>query len=408
MDTRYDIVISGAGITGATLAALLASPGAGTPWSVLLLDPRPAPRPGGPPLRVSAITRATEETFREAGAWPAMEASPACPIRAMHVWEDGAQVTFDAAEIGEPHLGHILVNDVMVAALLQRLSGTGVAYRPETALASVTPAPQGWRLRLDGGEEVQARLLVGADGAASAVRRFAGIPYPGWSYGQHGLVARVTTERPHQEEAWQRFLPGGPLACLPLADGGGSIVWSLPSHEARRLVRCPRAEFEQALTRAFQGRLGTMGLGGERAVFPLSMHHAETYWREGLVLLGDAAHRIHPLAGQGANLGVADAAALAECLCDGLAAGRPPGHPRDLARWSRRRRAENLVVMAAMEGFAQLYAPAHPLARRVRGLGMRAFDLLAPLKQAAMRRASGLTGDLPRAARPHYARDPWV
>ena len=403
MAERCDIAIVGAGIAGATLAALLAE----GPWSVVLLDGAPPPRPGARPgLRVSALTRASEEVFVEAGAWGAM-AGRAGPIRAMRVWEDGVETVFDSAEIGEPHLGHIVENDVVVAALLARLADSGrVAHRPGVAVVDLAATPRGPRLGLAGGAALEARLVVAADGAASPVRRLAGIPFPGWSYGQHALVARVTTAAPHRQTAWQRFLPGGPLAFLPLADGASSIVWSLPSPEARRLAACEPPDFEAELTEAFQGRLGQVALAGGRAIFPLAMRHAQAYWREGIALIGDAAHRIHPLAGQGANLGVGDAGALAECLLAGHAAGRAPGHPRDLGRWARWRRESNLQVMAAMEGFAQLFGPL-PLPLAVaRRWGMGLFGALGPVKRWAMRRASGLAGDLPRAARPHYDRDP--
>lgn len=246
---------------------------------------------------------------------------------------------------------------------------------------------------------LEADLLVGADGRDSWVRRQVGIEVKGWPYGQSAIVATVRPEHFHRETAWQRFLPSGPLAFLPLPDGLCSIVWSTRPEEAERLMALDDTAFGEALTAAFGCTLGEVTLEGPRGLFPLRLQHALEYVRPGLALVGDAAHAIHPLAGQGVNLGLMDAAALAEVLLAARQRGRPMGSELTLSRYQRWRKGENLAMMAAMDGFKRLFSNRIPPLRLVRNLGLLAADRAEPLKRIIVRRAMGLSGDLPRLAR---------
>lgn len=397
----FDVVIVGGGLVGATLAAALG----GTRLRVLLLDrdepPAEAPLAAEYDLRVSAVTRASERIFRGLGAWEGMGRRRVSPFTAMQVWDavGGGAIHFDAAELGEATLGHIIENSVMRAALLECLPAH------ENVRVVFGAAPEGLAfseevasLRLAGGATVEGRLLVAADGAQSWVREQACIDTGGWDYGHHALVATVRTAASHRQTAWQRFLPGGPLAFLPLPDPRVcSIVWSAAPEEAARLQGLDEASFAAALEGAFDGRLGAVELLGPRAVFPLRLRHARHYVLPRLALVGDAAHTIDPLAGQGVNLGLLDAATLAEVLVAG--ARRDPGDLALLRRYERWRKGHNLLMIAAMEGFKQLFGTQLSPLPWLRRVGMGWMDAAVPVKAVIMRRAMGLAGDLPALAR---------
>jgi 2-octaprenylphenol hydroxylase len=254
-------------------------------------------------------------------------------------------------------------------------------------------------VRLESGRQLQARLVIGADGAASRVRQAACIRAHEHDYHQCAIVAVVKTEYPHRETAWQRFLPTGPLAFLPLRDGLSSIVWSTTTTESERLMALEAEDFHAELAASFGYRLGRIQRSGPRAVFALRRLHAEQYVRPRLALIGDAAHMIHPLAGQGVNLGILDAAVLAEVVTDARRSGRDAGSLPVLRRYERWRRGENLIMMTAMDGFNLAFASSLMPVREVRNLGLRLADAMAPLKQLFMKHAMGLSGDLPRLAR---------
>jgi len=243
---------------------------------------------------------------------------------------------------------------------------------------------------------LRARLLVGADGARSRVREHAGIRTSGWSYEQKGIVATVRTELPHRETAWQRFLPTGPLALLPLSDGRVSLVWSTSPERAAELVAMTSDEFAQAVTEASAGVLGRLVPDAGRASFPLRLLHAVDYTRPRLALVGDAAHGVHPLAGQGVNLGFMDCAALVEVTGDALAEGGDPGEARSLRRYERWRKAENLPAMALMDGLQRLFSNDDPMLSWARRTGLFLADRAAPLKRVLIERAMGLAGEIPR------------
>jgi 2-octaprenylphenol hydroxylase len=396
---HYDVSILGAGIVGATLACALGRSG----MRVALVEARaPLAAPAqGWDMRVSAVTRASERVFDNLGAWAGMVQRRVSPFREMRVWESGGgEVHFDSAELAEPCLGHIVENRVIVEALLERLASfeNVSLFRPASATRIIEGADRA-RLNLDDGSRLSTRLLVGADGADSVVRRHAGIEMRGWPYAQRAVVAVVRPERHHGETAWQRFMPSGPLAFLPLTDGRCSIVWSSDTPRADELMQLDDAQFALELESAFEYRLGSIEEVSPRAAFPLALGHARAYVAPRLALIGDAAHTVHPLAGQGANLGVADAAALAEVVTEAVRAGRDPGSHAVLRRYERWRKGETLLMLALMDGFKRLFGNDLTPLRLVRGAGLGLFDAAGPLKRAVMRRAMGLDGDLPRLAR---------
>ena len=398
----YDLIIAGGGMVGSTLACALSD----ADFKIALLESAPLERirPGEETdLRVSAVNRASQRIFAAVGAWSDMTAWRVSPFRDMRVWDAGGfgQIHFDSATLGEPLLGWIIENRVIQYALLERVRQLpAVDLLCPAALETAWPEDAGgWRVRLTDGREFTTRLLVGADGAQSKVRELAEIDTRGWSYHQKALVANVRTAEPHQETAWQRFLPTGPLAFLPLHDGRCSIVWSTTPEQADQLLALDEYNFAQALTEAFERRLGEIVQVGPRGAFPLRLQHARAYVKPGLALIGDAAHVVHPLAGQGVNLGLLDAATLAEVLLDGLAAGHEVGALRVLRRYERWRKSDNLPMLGIMDGFKRLFGNSLPPVRLLRNLGLNLTDAAGPLKNAMARRAMGLEGDLPKLAR---------
>lgn len=396
---RYDVVIHGAGMVGLTLARALAPAG----LRLGLIDARPVPRwrPEDYDLRVSAVTVASERILRALGVWDTLAARRVSPFRGIEVADatGGGAVSFDGADIGESHLGHIVEN-----VLIQQALHEGLADHDQftqlipAAIAAIETDAEGVNVTLEDGRRLSTRLLVGADGAASSVRELAGIALRSSDYGQSGVVAAIRTERQHGEIARQRFLPGGPLALLPLADGRCSIVWSLPSDEAAARLQQPVEVFCAALDEASAGMLGRVLECGPRAAFPLRRMHAERYVGERIALIGDAAHVIHPLAGQGANLGFLDAAVLAEEILAAQVKGRDLGGVGTLRRYERRRRGHNLLMQSAMDGFHLLFGNRQPWLVLPRSLGLSATDRLPLAKGFFMRQAMGLGHDLPRLA----------
>lgn len=398
----YDLIIAGGGMVGSALACALGT----ADLKIALLEGLPLERirPGEKlDSRVSAISHASQRIFAAVGAWDGMTAWRVSPFRDMRVWDATGfgQIHFDSVAIGEPLLGWIIENRVIQFALLERARQLpAVELLCPAALETAQALDNGcWWVRLNDGRELTTRLLVGADGAQSRVRQLAGIKTSGWGYGQTAIVANVRTTEPHQETAWQRFLPTGPLAFLPLADGRCSIVWATPPEQADALLVLNEAEFAEALAEAFDQRLGAIVEVGPRAGFPLRLQHARAYVQPGLALIGDAAHVIHPLAGQGVNLGLLDAATLAEIILDAVAAGHDFGSLKALRRYERWRKGDNLLMMGVMDGFKRLFGQAPPPVRLLRNLGLNLTDAAGPLKHFIARRAMGLTGDLPRLAR---------
>ncbi len=396
-----DVAVVGGSVVGLTLASLLVQEG----FKVAVVeatDPQGPFSPDAPiDLRVFAITRASERILNAAGAWPLIAETRIGHFRRMQVWDAGGNgsVEFEAKHLCEPTLGYIVENRLIQYALEQALQESSQLswYRP-AKLQSLQSDGTVNTLFLDDGQTFTARLVAGADGAFSRVRELCGIETTGRDYQQTALVCNVRTELSHTETARQRFLATGPLAFLPLQDAHqSSIVWSTAPEEAQRLLNLGVAEFKSELADNFERRLGQVLECSQRAVFPLSRAHAKQYVQPGIALLGDAAHRIHPLAGQGANLGLLDAATLAECL---IAAGREKaGSLRVLRQYERWRRGENLSMMLAMDGFKDLFSNAQPILKLARNRGISMLDSCEPVKAMIMRRAMGLEGDLPKFAR---------
>ncbi|WP_299197314.1 UbiH/UbiF/VisC/COQ6 family ubiquinone biosynthesis hydroxylase [uncultured Amphritea sp.] len=407
-----DLVIVGAGMVGLTLAALLA--GSGLRIRVLEsreIDPANAreweqsQRENGYDPRVSALTVASQQVLTVAGVWSQITEMRAMPYRAMDVWdgEGTGKIRFDCAELHEPCLGHIVENRVTQTALLQQiLSQDNCELSVGVQLTELSePDSDGNRmLTLNNGEVLKARCVVAADGALSNTRKMAGIGMWEWDYGHHAIVTTVTTAQPNRATCWQRFTEDGPLAFLPLPDAHlSSIVWSTSPDHAKTLMELDDETFCQALERAFEGRLGAVTHTDQRFVFPLRQRHAKQYVKAGFAAIGDAAHTIHPLAGQGVNLGLMDAAALAETILDGLAEGMNWHSEYHLRRFQRSRQSENLQMAATMEGFKRLFNTRNPLPRLLRNTGMSLMNSLSPVKNHIVQQAMGLSGSLPRLAR---------
>lgn len=397
------MAIAGGGMVGAALALALVQ----RDFSVALIEAKPPSQDwnaASHDLRVSAITRASQQLFENLGIWDAVMADRATPYRHMHVWDRAGfgEIHFDAADLAEPDLGHIVENRVIVRALWRALAATDVAMRVPAAIRTQQCTEQGATLTLDDGSTLLAGLLVGADGARSQVREAAGIGSRSEDYEQHALVATVRAATGNQATAWQRFMPDGPLALLPMQADLFSIVWSTTPDGAARLQSLGVADFDIALTEASEVRLGQLSLLGERATFPLRLQHAEQYVVPGVALAGDAAHVIHPLAGQGVNLGFLDAGALVDALLAGRSAGRPLGALRTLRPYERARRGHNTATQLAMDGFKHLFGSRVGGVALLRNLGLGVAGRIGPLRRRFERIALGHGVELPSLNRPNF------
>ena len=399
-----DLIIVGGGMVGAALGCALGEAG----FSVTVLERREPQRvwpDDEVDLRVSALTRASQRILENLGAWERMAELRISPYTDMEVWDaaGSGRIHFSAAEIGEPNLGHIVENRVTQLALWERLEKLPNVSLRFPAGVSQLLLEQGPALRLADGELMRAGLIVAADGRDSQIRAMAGIGTKGWDYDQHAIVATVSPELHHGFTARQRFMKTGPLAFLPIDDGRCSIVWSTSPEQAGELMALDEEAFCAALTQASERMLGEVTAVGPRGVFPLRLGHAETYIKPGLALIGDAAHAIHPLAGQGVNLGFLDAAALAETLIEARKAGREIGSQSTLRRYERARKGGNMAMLAAMDAFKRTFSNEILPLRLARNLGLSLADNAGPLKGMLVRRALGLSGELPALARlrPH-------
>lgn len=397
-----DVAIVGAGIAGSALALALSGHG----LSVALVEAQPL-APGQLPTgleledfdpRVVALNPRSRGLLEQWGAWQGVADYRSCAYRHMTVWDaDGTgAIDFDCSDVGAAALGHIVENRALVRSLLTRLQGCADVrlLAPERLRACAREATGAMLLELESGARLRAGLVVAADGALSRVRELLDFRTREWDYGHHAIVATVQVEHAHGATAWQRFLPTGPLAFLPLPGSAGahycSLVWSIDSARVEGLMELDEPAFCLALGRAFEQRLGRVLACSRRYAFPLRQRHALDYVQPGAALVADAAHTIHPLAGQGINLGLQDVAVLAEELLRARQRGEVAGSLAVLKRYQRRRKGENLAMMAAMDGFKRLFEqPALPL-RWLRNAGMRGVDRARPLKQRLMQQAMGV------------------
>ena len=388
-----DVVIAGGGVVGAATALMLAREG----LQVSLVEPkRPdAWRRDARDLRVYAFAPDNAQLLDDLGVWPQIAAARAQPYRGMRVWDaaGGDALSFDADALGQRQLGWIVENALLVDALWQALPAAGVRVHCPARIESLEQTESGVRLQLDVGLALEAKFAIAADGANSALREMAGIGTRKHDYAQKGLVAFVASGQPHRQTCWQRFLPTGPVAFLPFADDGdaelqgriGSIVWTLPNDEAERLRSADADDFERELEAAFGGELGAMRLLSPRAAFPLQRQLADTYLKDRVLLMGDAAHAVHPLAGQGVNLGLRDVAALRELVrAGGLASSSR------IARWARTRKSENTVNAHAFETINRVYSNDGLWTTLLRGHALGITGKLPPLSRALWRHAAGI------------------
>lgn len=395
-----DVLIAGAGPVGAAFALALARGPAGRGLSITLVESQPLPGLAATHTldrRVLALNARSRHLLESVGVWTDALAARACPYRSMAVWDRAStgHVAFDCAEVHQPQLGHIVSQPALVAAL-------GEAVRREPNIRFLCPESL---LRVDrmpgrgcvaelGEGRVRARLLVAADGPNSPLRERFGFTSRRWDPEQMALVAVVRTEWSHGYCARQWFAPTGPLALLPLRDDDGdtrfvALVWSQDRAVAERLHALPDAALCRELELASEHALGTLALHGERTLIPLGQHHADSYVCPGVALIGDAAHAIHPLAGQGVNLGLADAEVLAAELTAALERGLDIADPESLARYQRRRRPETIAMLAAMRGFKTWFGDTRLPAVLLRAAGMTVFERFAPLKHLVMASAAG-------------------
>ena len=406
MPATPTVLIAGAGVVGLATAALLATGRCADRLRVIVLDARATPRWRAEDVdpRVYALSRASQQLLAHVGVWSEIAKMRASPYRRMRVWEGtdayaASALDFDSAEIGEPDLGHIVEDRLLRTVLADRLAGTREAQLVIGAeIESVESSGTEVVVALKDGGSLRGTVLLAADGSDSTVRRLLDLPVRGHRYEQTAVVTHVTSTGQHQSTAWQRFMPGGPLALLPLADGRSSIVWSLPTADAERLLAASDTEFLAELSAASAGVIGDLTACSKRVGFPLQALHALQYTSNRVALLGDAAHTVHPLAGQGMNLGILDAASIAAVAEDALLAGEDIGDLKVLRRYERERKGDNLAMLAAFDGLNRLFR-LPGWAAPWRALGLRAVEATDPVKRLFMQKALGL-----EAGRKHRVR----
>ena len=395
-----DVLIAGGGFAGLALALALRQ-ALGPRFAVTLADP--ALTRGEDP-RASAIAAAPRRMFEALGVWDAVGAQ-AQPILDMVITDSRVDdavrpvfLTFEG-EIapGEP-FAHMIENARLVAELAAKAAAAGVTLVSQP-VKDFSAGPAGVSVELGDGTIFEAKLLVAADGGRSQLRERAGIAVHGWSYGQSAIVTTVAHERDHRGRAEEHFLPGGPFAILPLRHNRSSIVWTERTADAERLVALPDAAFHDELEKRFGLHLGDIALAGPRRAYPLGLWVARSFIAQRMALVGDAAHVIHPIAGQGLNMGLRDIAALAEAVVDAARLGLDPGDAAVLTRYQRWRRFDTMTMSVSTDALNRLFSNRSDVLRLVRDIGLGLVDRLPPLKRMFMREAAGLTGEVPKLLR---------
>lgn len=402
----FDVVIAGAGLIGTTSACLFAQQG----FKVALVETQRitthTDANANTDARVTSINLAAHNLFQALEVWQKIDPNCVGSYRAMKVWDRGssAKISFHASDIAQPYLGYIVENHAIRAALMEKLhQNYHVTVMENTSVVGIDlerndSDPSALTVTLSNGS-IETGLLVGADGSHSPVRELCDIPAPLSDFAQDAIVATVSTSRSHRATAWQCFLETGPAAMLPLADGRCSLVWSCDRDKADELMQLEDAEFCARLQPLFLHELGEIRDCQPRQRFQIGQHHAKSYIADSVALIGDAAHSLHPLAGLGANIGLMDAAALAEVVSQARNSGKRIGQHSVLRRYERWRKGDNALALAMMKGFKDIFGSQFDTAKAVRSVGMNLVDSIAPLKITTAKLASGLQGDVPAVCR---------
>ena len=408
--TDFDLLVVGGGMVGAAFAAAVAADRELSHLRIALLDASPPTQQ--PPdmdvdLRVSAVSRGSQHLLTAIGAWSQVPATYRSAYSEMIVWDAAAKpfaegsLHFSASETSEPNLGHIIENRRLQWSIYSADPFTRRVTLLRATLAGLELGIDAATATLDDGRRITAALVVGADGAASASRKLAGIETVGWSYEQRAFVTHVRTELPHRATAWQRFQPKGPIAFLPLADGRSSIVWTTDPAHAEHLINESPETTSDEIAAAIDHVLGEVTIEAPRASFPLHLSHARQYCHSRFVLIGDAAHAVHPLAGQGVNLGFLDGAALVQVLAEELArsgAVDTLAELRVLRRYERWRKSENMLALGLIDGLNRLFSNSNDALSWARRTGLSLVNSSGMTKRALIGRAMGIAGDVPKLA----------
>ena len=399
MKEEYDVIIVGGGMVGAAVACALG----GSDLKVALIEqtmPEAFSSEQAHDLRVSALSIASQQILQTVGAWDAVHAMRVCPFKRMRVWETAGDTEFNSDAIAYDALGYIVENRVTQLALLHRAQEfSNVEFLCPSTIRKLNYINGKGSVELDDGSVLSAKVVVGADGGQSRLRQTVGLGVTSWDYQQHAMVIYVETDYEQQDITWQRFVPTGPQAFLPLTGNYGSIVWYNTPDEVRRLKALPDTELLAELTETFPDCLGKINKILGVASFPLKRQHAQEYVKQGVALVGDAAHMINPLAGQGVNIGLLDAAMLAEVLIEASNKGKNIADVTVLKRYERLRRNENLKMMTVMDLFYRAFSNQILPVKFLRNLGLGLAERITPLKNKVMRAAMGLEGHLPKLAK---------
>lgn len=401
MKNNFDVVIVGAGMVGLVTAALLAQSAVRDQLAITIVDAGEKPAfdlHNDVALRVSAISRGSMSVLQEIGVWESIIGLRASAYQRMRVWDSRESIEgpdtlrFDAADFAIPELGFIVENILIQHVLLSRLDELGVDVQFATPIAQLSDHSVSHitEIRLQNGNSISTDLLIGADGASSSVRKNAGISVTTWRYTQAAFVTHLVPERSHEKTAWQRFLPEGPLAFLPLQDGRVSVVWSTTPEKAAWATTASDEDLAASLVTASDQLLGKLTVAGPRGSFPLRSQHADRYVVPGMALVGDAAHAVHPLAGQGANLGIADASALVLAVSDAISRNEYPGDLSTLRNYERQRKGANKTMLHFVDALNRLFLSDSEAIVALRGSGMRLFNRSGPVQRLAVQVALGI------------------